>query len=238
MLFSLCVCVCYRGKTTRYAQASWPSDMAFFKSQSTYNAKNGQADAKGNIEIEVPLATRHRAEVEYGLRDKGNNGNGFFKANYNGKQVLNGIYKSVRDTRGPVTTVTKDLTIENDVKPLGVHYVNKIDKARPEEPVDVKRVEVFELKNTENFKLTAELTSIDKEHGHDLKLVATHPNHAVTWTSVFDSSVDRVAKYRTRLELSEDAWIGYSMELTNQTTVRLNDVVFVCRMWLITLDYF
>nr|XP_013118557.1 unnamed protein product [Stomoxys calcitrans] len=205
-------------KTTRHAQASWPSDKAFFKSQSTYNEKPGQSDVKGNIEIEVPLLSRHRAEIEYGLREKNGNDNGFVKANYNGKQVLNGVYKSVKDTKGQVQTVTKDITLENEMKPLGIKYVNKQDKTRPEELVDVKRVEVYELKNAGNFKLSGEVTHVTKPNGHDVKIVASHPNRTVVWTSSYDDAEPNKIKTHSRLELTEDAWLAYNLELSNKTT--------------------
>ncbi|XP_005177435.1 apolipophorins [Musca domestica] len=204
-------------KTIRHAQASWPSDKAFFKSQSTFNEKAGQSEAKGNIEIEVPLLSRHRAEIEYNLREKNGNDNGVIKAKYNDKQVLNGVYKSVKDTKGAVTTVTRDITLENEMKPLGIKYVNKQDKSKPQELVDVKRLEVYELKNAGNFKLSGELTHVAKPSGHEVKLVASHPNRTVVWTSSYDNVAPNKIKGSSRLELSEDAWLAYNLELTNKT---------------------
>lgn len=213
----LCI---HRPKTIRHVQTTWPSDKAFFKSQSIFNDKGaGQSEAKGNIEIEVPLLTRHRAEIEYGLREKNNNDNGFIKAKYNDKQVLNGIYKSVKDTKGQVLTVTKDITLENEMKPLGIKLVHKQDTTKPDEVVDVKRMEVYELKNAANFKLSGEFTHVKKPNGQDFKLVASHPNRNVVWTSSCDESTPNVYKTHSRLELSEDAWIAYNMEFANKTNV-------------------
>lgn len=153
------------------------------------------------------------------MREKNGNDNGVIKAKYNDKQVLNGVYKSVKDTKGAVTTVTRDITLENEMKPLGIKYVNKQDKSKPQELVDVKRLEVYELKNAGNFKLSGELTHVAKPSGHEVKLVASHPNRTVVWTSSYDNVAPNKIKGSSRLELSEDAWLAYNLELTNKTRV-------------------
>lgn len=169
--------------------------------------------------MEIPLATRHRADIEYGLNEKPYLENGFLKINYNAKQILNGVYKSV-EQREPIYILTTDITVENEVKPLGIHYVNTKDWSKPKENLDIKHIQIFELRNVENFNLTGELYTTTKEaSGQEFKIVAIHPNRTVILTTNYEEESEQIIKHRSKLELSQTAWIGYNLELSNYTVV-------------------
>lgn len=165
--------------------------------------------------MEIPLATLHRAYIEYGLNEKPNLDNGYLKVNYNDNQILNSVYKCVNEFEPHIVT-TVDITVENEMKPLGIHYVNKKDRY---DPVDFKHVEIFELRNVNNFNLTGELYTTYKAGGEEFKVVVIHPNRTVILTTNYEETFEKNIKHRSKLELSQTAWIGYNLELTNYTVV-------------------
>ncbi|XP_034669576.1 uncharacterized protein LOC117902369 [Drosophila subobscura] len=209
------------GKSYRYCRCFWPQDSAYFKLQSTYNssADNSNHNLNGNVEVEVPLTTRHRADIAYGLQKRRNTDSGNVKVVYNEQQVLDGKYKRNEQQKTPLYRETTDITLENDVKPLGIHYVNTRDTSDPTGVRDIKHIEVYELRNAKNFNLTGELHTRVMINGQDIKLVAIHPNRAVVLYTKYEEVSPEVVRQHTKLELSETAWIGYNLELGNFTTV-------------------
>ncbi|XP_034475095.1 uncharacterized protein LOC117782196 [Drosophila innubila] len=203
------------GHSYRYIHCSWPKDSAFFKLNSNYDSDNANHNLNGNIEIEVPLATRHRADISYGLQESPNLDSGNLKVVYNEQQILDGNYKRVEEQKHPIYKDTTDITLENDMKPLGIHYVNTRDMSNPAGTRDVKHIEVFELRNTKNFNLTGELHTLTTLSSQEFKLVAIHPNRAVVLTTKYEDVSPQVVKHHAKIELSETAWIGYNLELGN-----------------------
>ncbi|XP_046812149.1 apolipophorins [Lucilia cuprina] len=218
-------------ETYRFFEGSWPSDSSYFKLHSFYHGQELEHNLKGNIEMEIPLTTRHRADIEYGLNEKPDLDKGFLKINYNEKQILNGVYKCV-EQHDPLHVITTDITVENEMKPLGIHYVNTKDMAKPGESLDIKHIQIFELKNVENFNLTGELYTTTKINGQEFKIVAIHPNRTVVLTTNYEEDSEKMVKHRSKLELSQTAWIGYNLELSNYT-VPGND----SRKFVIDLSY-
>lgn len=170
--------------------------------------------------MEIPLTTRHRADIEYGLNEKPDLDKGYLKINYNEKQILNGLYKCVEEHE-PLHVITTDITVENEMKPLGIHYVNTKDMAKPGEALDIKHIQIFELNNVENFNLTGELYTTTKINGQEFKIVAIHPNRTVILTTNYEEESEKMVKHRSKLELSETAWIAYNLEMSNYTVVSL-----------------
>ncbi|EDW76449.2 uncharacterized protein Dwil_GK14654 [Drosophila willistoni] len=205
------------GRSYRYCRCHWPKDSAYFKLQSTYDSdkNNVNHNLNGNVEIEVPLTTRHRADIVYGLQKRQNLDSGNVKVVYNEQQILDGKYKRVEQQRHPIYKDTTDITLENDMKPLGIHYVNTRDVRDPSGLRDIKHIEVYELRNTKNFNLTGELHTRATIKAQEFKVVAIHPNRAVVLTTKYEDVSSQVVRQHTKLELSETAWIGYNLELGN-----------------------
>ncbi|KAH8412988.1 hypothetical protein KR009_007324, partial [Drosophila setifemur] len=209
------------GKSYRYCRCFWPQDTAFFNLRSTYDtdSANGNHNLNGNVELEVPLTTRHRADIAYGLQKRSKQDAGNVKVVYNQQQVLDGKYKRVEQQKHPIYKETTDITLENEVKPLGIHYVSTRDASDPAGTQDVKHIEVYELRNTKNFNLTGELHTRVSHKAQDFKVVAIHPNRAVVLTTKYEDVSSEVIRQHTKLELSETAWIGYNLELGNFSKV-------------------
>ncbi|XP_032572582.1 uncharacterized protein LOC6611837 [Drosophila sechellia] len=209
------------GKSYRYCRCFWPQDTAYFKLNSNYDSdtNNFNHNLNGNVEIEVPLATRHRADMVYGLQKRRNQDAGNVKVVYNEKQVLDGKYKRVEQAKAPIYKETTDISLENEVKPLGIHFVSTRDASDPAGTQDVKHIEVYELRNTQNFNLTGELHSRATLKAQDFKVVAIHPNRAVVLSTKYEDVSPEVVRHHTKLELSETAWIGYNLELGNFSKV-------------------
>ncbi|KAH8289923.1 hypothetical protein KR018_003642 [Drosophila ironensis] len=209
------------GKSYRYCRCFWPHDTAYFKLKSTYDSDstNTNHNLNGNVEIDVPLSTRHRADIAYGLQKRNKQDTGNVKVMYNELQVLDGKYKRVEQHKHPIYKETTDITLENDQKPLGIHYVSTRDSSDPAGTQDVKHIEVFELRNTQNFNLTGELHTRSTLKAQDFKVVAIHPNRAVILTTKYEDVSPEIVRQHTKFELSETAWIGYNLELGNFSKV-------------------
>ncbi|XP_016937028.3 uncharacterized protein Apoltp [Drosophila suzukii] len=209
------------GKSYRYCRCYWPKDSAYFKFNSQYESDSTNANHKinGNLEVEVPLTTRHRADMSYNLQKLRNKNQGDVKVLYNERQVLHGTYNRVEQQKHPIYKETTDISLENEVKPLGIHYVSTRDSSDPAGTQDVKHFEVFELRNTKNFNLTGELHSRTTISAQDFKVVAIHPNRAVVLSTKYEEVSPEVVRQHTKLELSETAWIGYNLELGNFSKV-------------------
>ncbi|XP_043065229.1 LOW QUALITY PROTEIN: uncharacterized protein LOC108101203 [Drosophila ficusphila] len=220
-------------KSYRYCRCFWPQDSAYFKLNNNYDSSSNNADhnVNGNIEIEVPLATRHRADIVYGLQKRRSQDSGSVKVVYNEKQVLDGKYKRLEQQKHPISKETTDISLENDVKPLGIHYVSTRDASDPEGSQDVKHLEVYELRNTRNFNLTGELHTRATLKAQDFKVVAIHPNRAVVLTTKFEDVSPEVIRQHTKLELSETAWIGYNLELGNFSKVNNDSQSFALEIF-------
>lgn len=207
------------GRSYRYLHCHWPKDSAFFKLRSNYDSNEENHNLNGNIEIEVPLTTRHRADVAYGLQKRPNTDSGNLKVVYNAQQILDGKYKRVEQQKQSIYKETTDITLENDMKPLGIHYVSTREKRNAIETRDVKHIEIFELRNTKNFNLTGELHARIADRAQEFKLVAIHPNRAVVLTTKYEEVSAQVIRQHAKIELSKTAWIAYNLEHGNFSTV-------------------
>lgn len=177
--------------------------------------------------MEVPLTNRHRADIEYSLNEREHLDKGHVKVVYNDKQVLDGNYRRIEEFNHPVYSDTTDISLENDMKPLGVHYVHTKDLSNSAGIMDVKHVEAFELRNAQKFNLTGELHTRSTLKGQEFKIVAIHPNRTVVLTAEYEETNEHLLKQRTKLELSKTAWIGYNIEIGNYTAVSNNKILSV-----------
>ncbi|XP_037927466.1 apolipophorins [Teleopsis dalmanni] len=207
------------GESYRYIKGTWPTDSAYFQLHSHYNSENNNDHLKGVIELEVPITTHHRADITYGLDKNKNEDKGVLTVVYNDNKLLDGLYKRVAHKEHPIYTEITDITLENEKKPLGIHYVNTKDVSTPYGYSDIKHVEIFELRNTNNFNLTGELHSSSTAKGQEFKIVAIHPNRTVIVTTNYEELGEKTVRQRSKIELSKTAWIGYNVEIGNFSTV-------------------
>lgn len=86
---------------------------------------------------------------------------------------------------------------------------------------DMKRAEVFDLEDHTSFNITGEFHVHSTETGHDIKLVAVHPNRTpVVLTTMYDLQ-ERTTRTKSKLLLSPDIWVAYDVALHNHTTDEL-----------------
>lgn len=86
-------------ESIRYLKATWPESSAILDAKTTYKSHNLDRDQQGTIKIEIPLQTRHYAEVKYGLAERPAITTGHTEIHYNDRQVLSGQYTSKQESR-------------------------------------------------------------------------------------------------------------------------------------------
>lgn len=67
--------------------------------ENTFNSKNLDRNNQGEIKMEVPLASRHTASIQYHLSERRTLTTGDCIVIYNGNKVLNGKYKCNTESR-------------------------------------------------------------------------------------------------------------------------------------------
>ena len=105
---------------------------------------------------------------------------------------------------------------------------------------DMKRAELYELKNSRKVNVTCELHVRKRPSGQDYKVVAIHPNRTVIFSSEYDYQVsvsvhsisvqifkknslqDTTTLQKSRLQLAPDVWIAYNLNIKN-LSVTAND---------------
>lgn len=114
----------YRQDVVRYIKGTWPKDWAHFDLRSTYSSHNLDRDLQGIIKIEMPLATRHIANVGYGLKERANVKTGHCVVDYEGRKMLDGRYSCKTESRAGYDKDVVDITIVNDMRPIGISFVH------------------------------------------------------------------------------------------------------------------
>ena len=113
---------------TRYLKATWPKDFAYLDLRKTITIfKNMERDQQGTVQVDVPLATRHFANVAYVLKERRLSTTGSCSVDYNQKNVLKGKYNSKAESRAGFQKDVVDITVENNYKPIGVTYIHQVE---------------------------------------------------------------------------------------------------------------
>lgn len=147
-----------RDRAIRFVKATWPNDTAYFDLQSAFSSQNTDRDMKGTIKIEIPLATRHIGNIEYGLKERQLLATGHCVIDYNAKKVLNGQYTCKSETRAGFAKDQVKILLENDMKPIGINYEHAVGQKGVDGDtyVSIKillKIRYFYLTN--KFKLSA-----------------------------------------------------------------------------------
>lgn len=167
--------------------------------------------------MEVPLASRHTAKIQYDLKEQRTLTTGHCNVIYNADKVLDGKYKCNAESRAGYSKETTEISLDNAYYPAGIAYVHEMQYTIEESPdFDMKRVELYELKDSNRFNITGELHVHTTETGQAYKIVAIHPNRTVIITSDYDS-YDTTLNQKLKLLLSSDMWIAYDFMLKNLT---------------------
>lgn len=82
--------------------------------------------------MELPLATKHTADISYGLKERQLMNTGYANVIYNEKQILKGQYNCKSEEKAGYEKDVVDISLENEMKPLGVRYVHLKQFSRPE----------------------------------------------------------------------------------------------------------
>uniref|UniRef100_A0A182M2K1 Vitellogenin domain-containing protein n=1 Tax=Anopheles culicifacies TaxID=139723 RepID=A0A182M2K1_9DIPT len=204
-------------ESIRYLKGTWPESSAIFDAKATYRNNNNAREQQGTIKIEVPLQTRHFAEVKYGLAQRPLITNGHAEIDYNSEKVLSGQYTSKEESRAGFDKETIDVTLRNKYMPVGVLYVHSLSTLDPVvRSLDIKRAEIFQLDNKTNFNITGELHVLSKDMGQEYLVKAIHSNRTVVLTADFEEE-NNVSKKKSKLQLSPTVWIAYDFKLTNRS---------------------
>lgn len=186
--------------------------------ESTFNSKNLDRNNEGEIKIEVPLASRHTASIQYHLNERQTLTTGDCIVIYNKNKVLNGKYTCNTESRAGFSKEQTEILAENAYYPVGIAYVHQMNYVVADSPYfDMKRAELYELKDSNRFNITGELHVSTTETGQAYKIIAIHPNRTVVITSDYDA-YDTTVNQKLKLQLSTDLWIAYNFKLTNLTT--------------------
>lgn len=211
--FSFC-----RESSRRYIKTSWPKDFAFFDMQNTFESHDLDCYHQGEIKMEVPLASRHTATIQYDLKERKTLITGHCNVIYNTNKVLDGQYTCKAESRAGFSKENTEILLDNTYYPVGIAYVHQMEYFVADSPYfDMKRAELYELKDSNRFNITGELHVRTTETGQAYKIIAIHPNRTVVITSDYDSH-DTTINQKLKLLLSSDMWIAYDFKLTNQST--------------------
>ncbi|XP_067622386.1 uncharacterized protein Apoltp [Eurosta solidaginis] len=200
----------YGGYSYRFCRLDWASDFSFIRLHKNYTSDKLDHTLEGTIEVQVPVNTRHYADIIYNLKENSEMGKGEFKVFYNKKAVVNGTYQSKEYNSSSLSRVT-DITIENVIKPIGLHFVNSSYFRDKCEYSSMKRIEIFDLDNPNKFNLTVETTVIASKTKKDIKLLVIFSNRTIIFTTKDKKSDKNTIHHRGKLELSEAAWVGYNI---------------------------
>lgn len=207
------------GISRRFIKTAWPRDFAFFDMSGSFKSQNLDRIHNGTINMEVPLATRHKANIEYELNEHEAITIGHCNVLYNDHKVVDGEYKRRSESKAGFSKEITDILLDNSYYPAGITYIHQYEYTDTENPFfDMKRAELYELGNSNRFNITGELHVQSSETGQAYKIVAIHPNRTVIVTSDFDYK-DTTLNQRSKLLLATDMWIGYDFRLTNHTTL-------------------
>lgn len=184
----------------------------------SFNSHNLDRNHKGVIEMEVPLTSRHIANIQYELNELKEITTGNCNVLYNQNKVLDGKYKCKVESRAGFSKEITEISLDNAYYPAGIAYIHQTEYEDKEYPFfDMKRAELYELKNSKRFNITGELHVKTTSTGQTYKVIAIHPNRTVVVTSDYDYQ-NTTLNQRLKLLLSSDMWIAYDFKLTNLTT--------------------
>lgn len=197
----------------------------------TYRSEKLDSDLEGILHAEVPLNTRHVADLTYGYKKRPQVTTGYSVLTYNGQKVVHGQYDSKSESRAGFEKDRVQITIENAYKPIGILYVNQYEYSAGNEgtnypTVEFKHVNLYRLDNRTAFNVAAESRIKTTHTGQNIHLKAIHSNRTVqlkTDYQVLSGEFDQ----NCWLSLTEDVWISYRVNILNKTTEEVDNQFLV-----------
>ncbi|KAJ8978166.1 hypothetical protein NQ317_004215 [Molorchus minor] len=214
----------------RYIKVFWDGDNAILDSKCDIKSGVTLLDRymKGKLIVELPLATRHLALVDYKYDKKMQVSDGHATINYNGGKVLEAKYDCLSESRAGYDKDTIHVELHSKMIPVGADYVHSHQYDVPREGYntpssDNKFLHLYNLQNRSKFDVTGELSTRTTWTGQEYILTAAHTNRSVKLWTDYDM-LDMEYKQHSRLELSPSTWIEYDLNLINRTVDDLFDV--------------
>lgn len=90
------------------------------------------------MNVEVPFAKTHFANIEYALKERQETTTGYCNVDYNKRKVLSGKYNCKSEVRTGFSKDTVDIVLENELKPIGIVYVHQFEQSGPDSPLHVR----------------------------------------------------------------------------------------------------
>ncbi|CAG9760349.1 unnamed protein product [Ceutorhynchus assimilis] len=221
----------------RYVKFFWANNSAVLDSKCDIQTGNtpSKKNYKGELHVELPLATRHIGDVHYEYDKKSEISTGWATVHYNGGNVLEGKYNCLTKSQADEEIDTIHVELLNKMVPIGADYVHKHPTRTQKDgynvlTLDSKHLQLYHLQNRSKFDLTGEINVETHQDGQAYILTATHLNRTVILSADY-SIQDQEYKQHSRLELSPSTWIEYDFSLINKTTDDIFDVeIFVINM--------
>lgn len=215
----------------RYVELFWPKNTAILSSEYTYHSQKLDSDLDGVLRVEVPLQTRHVAQLTYGYQKRPQITTGYSEMTYNGQKVLQGRYNSKSESRAGFEKDRIQISIENSLKPIGVIYVNQYEYSAGNEgtnypTVEYKHVNVYQLGNKTAFNVAGESRIRTMHTGQDIHLKAIHANKTVELRTEYEILPGEFTQ-NSSLSLAEDVWISYQIEIENRTTEEVANQIMI-----------
>ncbi|KAJ3640007.1 hypothetical protein Zmor_003331 [Zophobas morio] len=207
----------------RHLEVSWPNDNAILDCQCVRETQRSvlKSNTTGVLVIEVPLTTRHIANIQFNYEERPRLSTGHATVDYNGNKVLEGKYNCQSESRAGFDKDRIHVEVQNKLVPVGADYVHGYEYGAPRDgsnapTVDTKHLHLYHLKNLTKFNITGEMSVRTSSTGRQIAFSATHSNRTVKlWTGYH--VLEQQFKQHSRLELSPSTWIEYHLDLFNRT---------------------
>ncbi|KAI4503203.1 hypothetical protein M0802_001425 [Mischocyttarus mexicanus] len=211
----------------KFIEFFWPNNSAILNSDYTYESVKLDSNLDGTFQLEIPLNTRHVVHLTYGYKKRPLITNGYSTLTYNKERVFHADYNSKSQSRAGFEKDNIQINIENNLKPIGIIYVNQYEYSGGNEgtnypTVEIKHVNVYQLNNISAFNISGESRIKTTHTGQDIYLQATHLNRTIqlmTDYKILSGEFDQ----NIELKLAENAWISYHVNILNKTTEEMDN---------------
>ncbi|XP_063238564.1 uncharacterized protein LOC134540049 isoform X2 [Bacillus rossius redtenbacheri] len=209
------------GENQRYAEVFWPNNTALLDSRYTYDKTNTETSIVGSAVVEIPVATRHIARVEYDYKEKPLNTTGHASVEYNGDRFVEAKYRCDSESSAGFEKDVVNVEVENGFTPVGIFYVHQLEYsagvAGSNLPTtDKKHVEVFKLRDKKSFNLTGELDVRSFLTGKNITIKAFHVNKMAKFSTEYEY-LDQEYRQKSRCDLAPHVWASYDLKILNKT---------------------
>ncbi|XP_015122764.1 uncharacterized protein LOC107045138 [Diachasma alloeum] len=218
-------------RNKRFVRVFWPNDTAYMNSDYSYQSERLNSNLDGTVHLEIPLSTRHVAQLNYGYKKRPQVTTGGAQLDYNRERILDAKYNSKSESRGGFDKDTIQITLENPFQPLGIDYINQFEysagNAGTNYPtLESRRAHVYRLDNSTAFSIAGESRIRTTHEGQDIELQAESSNKTVKLRTDYQVLPGEF-NHNCRLDLAQDAWATYRLNIVNKTTEDMDNQFIV-----------